>query len=49
MWFLWITTFIYWLIYLFTETKTKTIYDRENYTDNIYTAWSLYSIANLAH
>jgi hypothetical protein len=49
VWFAWIAVFIFWLIYLFSDSITESVFNREKFTDNIWTAWSLYSIATLAH
>ena len=49
LWFIFIGIFIYWLLYLFSDSTTKDVFNRDKYTDNIWTAWSWYSILNLAH
>ena len=49
MWFIWIATFVYWLMYLFTESNTPTVFDQLKFRRNWWTQWSLYSVSQVAH
>ena len=49
LWFIWFIILFYWLIYLCTDSTTKSIYNKEKFNDNTITCWSLYSITQLAH
>ena len=49
LWFAWILIFVYWLLYLFADATTKSVFDSANYTENIFTAWPFYSVFRLAH
>lgn len=48
MWFIMSLSLAYWVYYLFTDANTKKIYNREHFTENKWTCWSLYSIFHLA-
>ena len=49
LWFIEVGILIYWLIYLFSDSTNRTIYNKEMHRDNAWTTWSLYSVTHLAH